>query len=51
VLPGVLIYVGSRQAGDPLQVVLSAALITSLPLLFVGVAMAYSLVRSLREGE
>ena len=51
VLPGVLIYVGSRQAGDPLQVVLSAALITSLPLLFVGVAMAYSLVRSLRESE
>ncbi len=49
VLPGVLIYVGSHQQGDSLQVVLSAALVTSLPLLLVGVAMAWSLVRALRE--
>ena len=35
--------------GDPLQVVLSAVLVASLPLLIVGVAMAYSLVKSLSE--
>jgi len=49
VLPAVLIYARSRLGGDPLQVVLSAALVASLPLLGVGVAMAVSLVRSLRE--
>lgn len=50
VLPAVLIYVGSRRGGDPLQVVLSATLVASLPLLAVGVAMAWSLLRSLRAG-
>jgi BCCT family betaine/carnitine transporter len=49
VLPAVLIYVRSLQDGDPLQVVLSAALVASLPLLLVGVAMAWSLLRSLGE--
>jgi BCCT family betaine/carnitine transporter len=50
VLPAVLIYARSRMGGDPLQVVLSAALVASLPLLGVGVAMGVSLVRSLRDG-
>jgi hypothetical protein len=44
-----LIYVGSRQDGDPLQVILSAVLVSSFPLLIVGVAMSWSLVRTLRE--
>jgi BCCT family betaine/carnitine transporter len=48
-LPALLLYVGSRQEGDSLQVVLSATLVTSLPLLFVGVAMGWSLLRSLRD--
>ena len=49
VLPALLIWVGSHQPGDPLRVVLSAALVSSFPLIFVGVAMAVALVRSLRE--
>jgi BCCT family betaine/carnitine transporter len=49
-LPALLLYVGSRQDGDSLQVVLSATLVTSLPLVFVGVAMGWSLLRSLRDG-
>jgi BCCT family betaine/carnitine transporter len=49
VLPMLLIYVGSRQDGDPLQVILSAVLVSSFPLLIVGVAMSWSLVRTLRE--
>jgi BCCT family betaine/carnitine transporter len=49
VLPMLLIYVGSHHDGDPLRVVLSAALVVSFPLIFVGIAMSYSLVRSLRE--
>ena len=49
ILPTVLIYAGSHLAEDPLQVVLSAVLVASLPLLIVGVAMAYSLVKSLNQ--
>jgi BCCT family betaine/carnitine transporter len=49
VLPILLLYVASHQHGDPLRVVLSAALVASFPLLGVGVAMAWCLARSLRE--
>jgi BCCT family betaine/carnitine transporter len=51
ILPMLLIYVGSRHDGDPLRIVLSAVLVSSFPLLIVGVAMSYSLVRSLRENR
>ncbi len=43
ILPTLLIYIGS------LRVILSAVLVTSLPLLIVGVAMSYSLVKSLSD--
>ncbi len=49
ILPMALITAASRRGGDPLQVLLSAALVTSVPLLGVGVAMCWSLHRSLRE--
>lgn len=51
VLPITLMFIGQEGGADQLRVIQSATLVVSLPLLVVGVLMAISLLRSLRQAD